>query len=150
MSIFQQIKSLFSDQPDPGQITMHPHLGRAVLLLEAAVYDHHYSDDEKLLIEKIFKDKYGLDTAETDDLLELAEKERARFPDLQSFTRDMVGAMGLEERQELMTEVWRVIFADGMVDPHEEHLARKLQKLLRLNHSHWIAAKIAAQEAQKS
>src|SRR5690606_16761152 len=43
----------------------------------------------------------------------------------------------------ILREVWRVIYADGTLDGHEDYLVHKLAKLLNLNHPMLIEAKMA-------
>jgi uncharacterized tellurite resistance protein B-like protein len=40
--------------------------------------------------------------------------------------------------------IWKIAYADGKLDKHEDYLAHKLGKLLRLNHKQLIEAKLNA------
>jgi uncharacterized tellurite resistance protein B-like protein len=42
--------------------------------------------------------------------------------------------------------IWRIAFADGNLDKHEDYLVHKLAKLLRLTHKQLIEAKLRAKE----
>ncbi|MCP4642028.1 MAG: hypothetical protein GY851_16415, partial [bacterium] len=50
---------------------------------------------------------------------------------------------------QIIEEVWRVIFADGRLDGHEDYLVHKLARLLNLNHPQLIAAKVKVMEESK-
>jgi uncharacterized tellurite resistance protein B-like protein len=144
MSLFTLVKDWLSGKQPRESDEEHPLLPRVVLLLEAAVYDHHLAEEELAWIKVLLTEKHGLDEGETDALLDLARERRDDFPDIHSFTRKMVGEMAIEERVDLMKEIWQVIYADDHLDQHEEHFARKMQTLLRIDHKDWIAAKIEA------
>jgi len=46
--------------------------------------------------------------------------------------------------------VWKVIYADGKLDKHEDHLAHKLSSLLKLNHKQLIDAKLKVRDGEGS
>jgi len=47
----------------------------------------------------------------------------------------------------IIEEVWRVIYADGTLEAHEDYLVHKLAKLLNLNHPQLIKMKMKAKNA---
>lgn len=54
--------------------------------------------------------------------------------------------LSAQGKRDLMGWLWRVACADGRIDPHEEHLLRKLADLLHVSHTDFIRSKLAAQE----
>ena len=48
------------------------------------------------------------------------------------------------ERIEIVELLWRVAFADGELDSHEDHIIRRISGLLYVSHADFIAAKHAA------
>jgi uncharacterized tellurite resistance protein B-like protein len=49
-------------------------------------------------------------------------------------------------KYQLMEMLWQVAWADGRLDPHEEHLLRKLAGLLYVSDADYIRAKLAVME----
>ena len=47
-----------------------------------------------------------------------------------------------------MEWMWKVAAVDGRVDPHEEHLLRKVADLLYVSHADYIRAKLGAVEGK--
>ena len=139
MSLFSILKDLFATEETP-QEAQHPQLSRVVLLLEAAIYDADFAAVERQTIETILSTHYDMTAAEAHELIELAAEHRERFPDIHAFTRELA-RLPIEQRRVLMEEIWQVIYADEKIEATEELYARKMQKLLRLDHSEWIAAK---------
>ena len=145
MAFLDQLKQFFAQPEAETQAPEHPQLARTALLLEVASHDDEFAEQERRFIQRLLAGKYEVPESEFDALLNLARQKRDRLPDVYSLTKELNNHLDNAQRLELMTEVWQLIFADDRVDPNEEHLARKLQKLLRLDHPTWIAAKMEAQ-----
>src|SRR3989338_8890693 len=45
-----------------------------------------------------------------------------------------------EEKIKVIETVWKVVYADGKLDMHEDYLVHKLSKLLKLSHKQLIDA----------
>lgn len=147
MAWLDQLRRLF--ETDEGELSaadsaQHPELLRVLLLLEAATADRDFADEERALIRRLLLDKYQVPPDEFDEILRLAREKRATSVDVYSFTRDISNRLSGDEREELMLELWQVMFADNHLDAEEEYLARKFQKLLKLDHQRWIRAKMSA------
>ncbi|CAM2066603.1 TerB family tellurite resistance protein [Sulfidibacter corallicola] len=140
MSLFTRLLDMFSNEPEQ-QEADDPLLVRAALLLETACFDDDFAPSERQLIVRLLEHKYQLEPSEIKELFETANQRRSERHDIFVFTNRINEVLSLEERAELMTEIWQVIFADDKVTPEEEHLARRLRTLLRLDHQHWAKAK---------
>lgn len=145
MSFFERVLLFFSSEPKAEQ-QEEPLLYRVVLLLEVAMFDDEFDNREKALIIRLLETKYGLNRTEIEALLALAEEKRAQSHDIFAHTSRINEWLSLEDRADLMKEIWQVIFADEKLTPQEDHLARRLRTLLRLDHQHWAQAKHDARE----
>jgi len=147
MSLFQQLVGFFSGN-DVSELKEpeHPLLPRLALLLEAATYDDEFAREEKTKIAHLLCDVYGIQETEVDPLLEMAAEKSRKATDLHELTRDLSNSLSLEERAELMCELWMVVLADGVIHPNEDLFVRKMQKLLRMDRSAWIEAKLEAKK----
>ncbi len=119
----------------------------AVLLLEMAHADDQLHRLESSLVRKILQERFSLSDETLGDLMTLAESERRESLDLFQFSREINENFTKEEKLEVMAHLWRVVFVDGEMDPHEEALARQLATLLRLSHREMIEAKLQVQKA---
>ncbi len=147
MSLFNSLKAIFyQDNPERHEGEVDPMVLRAIVLLETALHDDEFALEERDAIKQLLADRYGLGENKVEDLLEFASSKLEKAADVYLFTRTLGRDMPNEERKELMTEIWQIIFADGRVDKHEEHFARKMQKMLRLDHPTWVEAR---QDARK-
>ena len=123
-----------------------PQVALCAILLEVAQADQDFDPDERKTIVKVLQDKFDLDHAEVEDLIALTEAERSKHPDLWAFTNSIGRGYTPEEKLSVMVMVWQVVFADQVLDAHEDMLVRKLQHMLAVNHSLVIKAKQMARE----
>ena len=131
--MLKQLKNLFEapePRPVPGFERRHLQVAVAALLHEASRADYHRGDDEYAVAERALGEMFGLDAAQCAQIL---EEGRARAEQLSSFyapvsviKRDF----SLEERVRLVEWLWRVAFANGQLNPYEDHYVRKIAHLL--------------------
>lgn len=112
------------------------------LFLELANIDDEFSEEERASILNIIRTEYGLPE---DQALQLARRSMSELEgsiDLWKFTNLINENYSEPEKQHVVELLWRVIYADGKLDQHEDYLVHKVSKLLRLSHKQMIAAKL--------
>lgn len=112
------------------------------LLLEMATVDGEFSSDEQDVILQALTSTYGMNKGEAQSIMEAARSELKGSVDLWQFARIINQEYSEEEKIQVIEAVWRVIYADGRLDGHEDHLVHRLADLLRLSHGQLIDAKI--------
>jgi len=117
-----------------------------VLLLEVAGADDEFSPEECERIISTLRNRFELSSKEAEDLLQEAGSSRDESSDIWKFTHAINKNCSLDEKREIIMEIWRVIYADGTLDAHEDHLAHKLARLLNLTHPELIDAKVKVLE----
>jgi uncharacterized tellurite resistance protein B-like protein len=122
------------------------HLAACVLLLEAAHIDDECTTEELDHVIFTLKNDFSLDQAHVDELIELARAERQNSIDLWQFTNHINQQYSKEGKMAVMESVWRIIFADGKLEMHEDYFAHKLANLMRLSHAEMIDAKLRAKK----
>lgn len=122
----------------------------AAILLEVAEADRHFAPEEFREIMIQLRAYFGLSKEQVEELIEITEKERGTATDLFPFTNAIARTYSPEKKQEVLTMVWQVIFADDRLDPYEDQLAGRLRQLLSVNHSVLMAAKARAREIQQA
>jgi len=118
----------------------------AALLVEVVRSDEQFTPAERSAVLDSAGRKFGLDAAESAELLALAEAESQDAHDLFQFTSQVNGAFTAEQKARLVEELWRVAYADEVLHKYEEHLIRKVADLLYVPHSVFIAAKLRVQQ----
>lgn len=112
------------------------------LFLEMANIDGEFSDSERENIISILKENYHLSDEYTAELLEASNEELKQSIDLWQFTHLINQNYSTEEKIRIIEMVWKIVYADGKLDGHEDYLVHKLTKLLRLTHKQLIDAKL--------
>jgi uncharacterized tellurite resistance protein B-like protein len=125
---------------DPQRITV----ATCALLLEIAAIDNEFSADEQEVILSILKNDYKMSENEATSLIHTAQDEREHSIDLWRFTNLINQNYSEEEKIRVIELVWKVIYADGRLDGHEDHLVHGIANLIRLSHSQLIEAKLRA------
>ena len=117
-------------------------LAAAALLFEVASADYSLDCSEQDMIHTLIAGQFALDSEETTHLLLLAKIEAHESSGLHGFTTLINQHWSIKERTRLIDKMWQVVYADGRLDDHEQHLMRKLQGLLHVPHRDYIAAKL--------
>jgi len=113
-----------------------------IILLEVAKSDDEFSSVEKATVEAILKKKFDISAEAVEELMEVASRKREESVDLWQFTNLINQNYTKEEKKRIVESAWRVIYADKKLDGYEDHLIHKLAKLLQLDHSDLIEAKL--------
>jgi uncharacterized tellurite resistance protein B-like protein len=117
-------------------------LAAAVLLVEVARADHNYSDAERQTVLASVQRKFGLSTAEAQELITLAESKSREAHDIYQFTSKIDKSFSPEQKVRLIEELWRAAYSDSVLHEYEEHLIRRVADMLHLSHSQFITAKL--------
>ncbi|MGH8441365.1 MAG: TerB family tellurite resistance protein [Nevskiaceae bacterium] len=123
-----------------------PRLAAAVLLLEVARADYQHAPVEHATLRAGLAREFGVPEASLEALLGQADLRARQSVSLFDFVQTLNRTMAPEDRRGLLDLLWQVAHADGRVDPHEEHLIRRLAHLLHLSHADFIRGKLAAGE----
>ena len=122
----------------------------AVLMLEVAKSDFQESDSEIQSMTAWLKSQdLGLSHDNVTRLLDSARGEQAQSSGLFEYTRRACEQMSMEERVELVEQLWLIAYADGVIDKYEEAAIRKASELLYVSHSDFIRAKFVAEATSK-
>jgi uncharacterized tellurite resistance protein B-like protein len=117
-------------------------LAVAILLIEAAHMDDSFDAKERGVIEKLLRDKFHLTPGEEAELVETAEAAAKRSAQLHPYTRTAFVKMSPPERCRLIEMLWEVAYADGVLDPEEEVLLRRIAGLIYVSDEERVAARL--------
>lgn len=120
------------------------------LLLEVAHSDGHYHAVEARVVHDLLADKFRLSADAVAELVDYAHQKRDESLDLFQFAREINAHFSRDEKLDVMEGLWRVIYADGELDKHEDALARQMAQLLRLSHKDVIDRKIKVLDAMQA
>jgi len=120
----EEEKGEFSGAQDELQMAV------AALLIEAARIDHSLDSDERATIGKLLERRFGLSPAEAQSLEAAAERVSEGSAQLFGFARTINRRVPRETRVELIELLWEVAYIDGVLDPLEDSLLRRIGGLI--------------------
>ena len=121
-------------------------LAAAALLVEVMVIDGNLDEQELASISQTLCQILALSSEQVDELIRLSRDEVAEATSLYQFTREINTHFDVEQKMNLLIAMWRVAFADGYLDKHEESIIRRVADLLHILHSDYIRCKLAARD----
>jgi len=106
------------------------HIAVAALLVEAARMDDDFDPAERAAIRGVLAKRFALDQGSVDRLIAAAENAADRSSALYRFTRVVAERFDPAARVEMIEMLWEVAYADGVLDPDEDALIRRIAGLI--------------------
>ncbi len=116
----------------------------AALLIEVMRADSELQDDEQQTLNDTLKKYFSLTDDEVQELVDSAAKNLDEAIDYFQFSKQINAQCSAEQRIDIIELLWRLAYADGELDKHEEVVIRRVASLLYVTHEDFIAAKLAA------
>ncbi|HAA44760.1 MAG: hypothetical protein XD36_0849 [Halomonas sp. 54_146] len=126
--------------------TLTLELATAALLCEVMRADYDTSDAERAALRQMLVTRYRLSESAVEELMAMAEEEVEDAVDHYQFVSLIKEHYHYDQRCELVALMWQLAWADGSVDPLEEHRIRRLADLLHVSHSDFIRTKLITEE----
>ena len=117
-------------EPLPGEAAVR---AVAALLVRVARADGDFDPQQRGLILRLIERRGGLVPAEARALLAEAEVLEAEAADTVQFTRQIKEGVPLEERLDLMRDLWTIALSDGVRHVEEDSLMRLTAALLGMS-----------------
>ena len=118
-----------------------------MLLLEVAWADHEIRSAELAQLTRAMQRLYDMPAAAVDELVTGALRDYPAVTSVQPFTRALNEQLSMDEKFEVVTEMWRLALSDDELDKYEEYHVRRIAELLYVPHEDFIAAKLIAKQA---
>ena len=132
--MFDKLKNIFdkkieeeNEQFDTIQIAI------STLMIQTAVYDGVFDENEKSEILDLIKKYFNLDEDQKLDLFKIAMKVNNDSNDMQQFTRTLNDNLSEKEKLNIIEMLWKIIISDGHIDDYENTLIRKISGLLYIS-----------------
>ncbi len=138
MSILKKLSRLLEGRPaapgqkETGQIGDEK-LAAAALMVEVASHDGQFSRVEREHILHLLENKLGLSSADALELFVEALAAQNEANHMLSFTRKIKDHFDEAGREKILELLWEVVFVDGVEDPYESNLMRRLTGLLYIS-----------------
>lgn len=144
--MFDHLRKLLRDAGErpAADAAADPRLAAAVLLLEVARADYDHHPAERASLRGALAREFHVPEAALDALLDQAELRAKESVSLFEFVQTLNRTMSADDKRGLVRLLWDVAHSDGRVDPHEEHLLRRIADLLHVSHADFIRTKLAS------
>jgi uncharacterized tellurite resistance protein B-like protein len=104
----------------------------AALLIEAARMDSEFDPAERATIARLLADRFTMTPVAAHDLIAEAERIVHESSQMFPFTREICDRIPHEDRVHIIEMLWKVAYADGVLDPHEDMLLRRIAGLIHV------------------
>ena len=118
----------------------------AALLIETALADKVFNDEELASMKQTLKIVYKVEEKDIDELIDESKKKVSESTSLYEYTRLINDLCDYEEKLRLINNLWSIAFADQQLDKYEEYLIRKISDLLHVSHKDFIQQKLLVKE----
>jgi uncharacterized tellurite resistance protein B-like protein len=106
-------------------------LAVAALLLEAAVVvDGRFDPHERQVVRNLLQRCFSLSPEAAQQLVAAAQRRVEASAQLFGFTSTVNGRLSRERKIEIIEMLWEVAYADGVLDPLEDTLLRRIAGLI--------------------
>ena len=126
--MFNQILSLLSGESQASSDQLP--VAVAALMVHAATMDDTFDVAERQAIERLLGERFKLAPDAVKALLAAAETRVEESNQLYGFIRVAVEQLDERGRVQLIEMLWEVAYADGVLDPDEDTLLRRVAGLL--------------------
>jgi uncharacterized tellurite resistance protein B-like protein len=117
----------------------------ACVLVEAALVDNNFGNEEKNIIIKILQKQYKMKSIkDIYDILDNAIEDCKNSSDLITYTKKIKQNWPIEKRIEVIEMLWKVCLVDGVLEPYEDMLIRRVSGLIYVDDKNRNLAKKSA------
>jgi uncharacterized tellurite resistance protein B-like protein len=133
--MFESFKTFVADfvegEKHPNQFADNDYrLAAAALLVHAAAIDGEMTPSERAKLRAVIKQRFALDDAATDELIDKATAAEHEAVDLYHFTHLLNRALDETGRARVIEMMWEIVYADGQRDELEDNLLWRAADLL--------------------
>ena len=115
------------------------------VLVEAALVDENFGSEEKKIITKIIKKHFKINNVkDIQKIIDRAIKTIEENSDLITYTKKIKQNWSIEKRIEVIEMLWKVCLVDGILEPYEDMLIRRVSGLIYVDDKNRNIAKVNA------
>lgn len=157
MLMFERIQEFFQElgvgRSNDAYSPDDPRVAFAALCFQVMEADGSISDKEKLRLEDMLRERYQLDKAHLESLMEAGRSAGSEAVDYYRFTSDLKRHLNPEECVALIGALWDLVYADGERSEMEDHVIWRIADLLgvsardRVTERQKVAARTVGRDA---
>lgn len=129
--MLDRLKKLFTSETDIRVLAQDDlELAAAALLVETAMMDGTFDDDERTVVLNLLEERFNLTGDDAHALLANAKDTIDKANEIYTLTRTVKDNFEHPQRVELIEMLWRVAYADSELHDYEANIIRRLAGLL--------------------
>jgi uncharacterized tellurite resistance protein B-like protein len=105
-------------------------IAAAALLVHTLAIDGEITEAESKQLHSLLAEHFDLSPDEVDGLISEAERRERDAVDIYKFTSVLRDTLPIERKRDIIAMMWRLVFADGKLDPIEDNLIWRTAELL--------------------
>ena len=105
-------------------------LAAAALLVHAMVIDSEVAPAERKKLSSLLQDRFNLASENVEKLIDLAYERERNAVDLFGFTRIITRELDQDGRKAIVSMLWEIVLADGVIHEFEDNLVWRAADLL--------------------
>lgn len=140
LAVFKKIIDQFQNPEETVEAVSYQQ-AVAALLIEVMLADEKIEEAEKQQVLRLIEIETGL--SDVASMYEEMKQSVESANDMFQFTNAINEHAGKTEKEALVSSLWRVAYADGVLDEYEDYRIRRLCELLYVPHSVFIQTKLA-------
>ncbi len=117
----------------------------ATLLIEAARVDNNTTEADIAEAKKSLKLLANINSEQADELIRKASLPKNRPTSYLPLTQTINQNLDYDQKCILIGAMWTIAHSDSHIDPHEDHIIRKISDLIYVSHRDFIDQKIKSQ-----
>jgi len=117
----------------------------ATLLVEAARVDNNTTEADIAEAKKSLKLLANINSEQADELIRKASLPKNRPTSYLPLTQTINQNLDYDQKCILIGAMWTIAHSDSHIDPHEDHIIRKISDLIYVSHRDFINQKIKSQ-----
>jgi len=125
-------------------------LAAAALLVHVAASDGETDDAERRRLKTVIEERFGLDDAATQRLIENAEQSDRDAVDFYQFTSILKRSLDEDGRLKIVEMMWDIAYADGAIHEFEENTVWRVAELLGVSTRDRVLLRQRVADAAKS
>lgn len=150
--MFEALKTLLFDsrkQASGEPATDDLQLAEAALMFHVIAADGVVSDEEKASLTKRLSQRFSLTHEQAAELMAAARAADSEAVDLYRFASVLKRGLDNEARRGIISELWEMVFADGVVHEVEDTIVWRVAQMLGVEAKDRMALKRKAREARE-
>lgn len=128
--MLQRLKQVFKSGEAQKPDFDHVQMAAAVLLVEVAMQDEGFDEDERAYIHQVLQKQFDLTPDDSAALMNMAERHASDSVELYSSTKYIRDAWDHDQRVKLIEMLWEIVYVDGVVHDFEANIMRRIAGLI--------------------